>query len=140
MDTMITINFPKPVYRRLQKEAKVMRMQITEIVIETVKRNPPLWLDMFPPQLEAELAQLDRLGISQLQKIAKSRVPAAKQRKLARLLAKNSEGTLTSKESTELDEAHLEANSLMLKKAKALALLKEKGCTLPITDTREMKP
>lgn len=134
MDTMVTVSFPKPVYRRLQKEAQVMRMQITEVVIETVKRNPPLWFDLYPPQLEAELAQLERLSIPQLQKVAKGRLPAAKQRKLSRLLTKNSAGTITSKDSTELDEAHLEANFLMLKKAKALALLKEKGA-----DTRETK-
>jgi hypothetical protein len=139
MDTMLTVSFPKPVYRRLQKEAKVLRMQITEVVIETVKRNPPLWFDMFPPRLEAELAQLDRLSISQLLEIAKNRLPAAKQRKLSRLLAKNSEGTITAKETTELDEVHLEANSLMLKKAKALALLKEKGSSLPISNTRETR-
>ncbi len=89
---------------------------------------------MFPPHFEAELAQLDRLSLSQLQKIAKGKLPAVKQRKLDRLLLKNSEASLTAKELTELDEVHLEANFLMLKKAEALALLKSKGHDLPISE------
>ncbi len=100
----------------------------------TVKRNPPLWLEMFPPHFEAELEQLDRLSISRLQTIAKSKLSAAKQRKLDKLLLKNSEGNLTTKESAELDEVHLEANFLTLKKAEALALLKSKGHDLPISE------
>jgi hypothetical protein len=73
---------------------------------------------------------------AQLQKIAKSKLPSAKQRQLGRLLQKNSEGTIIMNELTELDNVQLEANFLMLKKAKALALLKSLGYPLPLKNAR----
>jgi len=74
------------------------------------------------------------LSLARLQKIAKSKLPIVKQRKLDRLLQKNSEGTITLNELAELDDVQLEANFLMLKKAKALALLKNMGRPLPLSD------
>jgi hypothetical protein len=79
---------------------------------------------------------MDDLGGAQLQRIAKSRLPGAKQRKMDRLLQKNSEGTITMNELAELDNVQLEANFLMLKKAKALALLKNMGNPLPLNKAR----
>ncbi|GEM_PF-3560414 len=136
METAITVNFPKPVYQRLQRQAKVMKTPISEIVVQTVKQSFPVWLDKIPPDFENELSRLDNLGIPQLQMLAKSKLPVAKQRKLDKFLQKNSEGTITLNELAELDNVQLEANLLMLKKAKALALLKSMGYPLPISDNR----
>jgi hypothetical protein len=136
METTITVDFPKPVYQRLQRQSRVMKIPIHEVVVQTVKHRLPLWLEAIPPDFEKELAQLDDLGAAQLQKIAKSKLPIAKQRKLDRLLQKNSEGTITMNELTDLDNVQLEANFLMLKKAKALALLKSLGYPLPLKNAR----
>ncbi len=136
METTITVDFPKPVYQRLQRQSRVMKIPIHEVVVQTVRHRLPLWLEAIPPDLEKELVQLDDLSIAQVQKIAKSRLPSAKQRKLDRLLQKNSEGTITMNELAELDNVQLEANFLMLKKAKALALLKALGYPLPLNTTK----
>jgi hypothetical protein len=136
METTITVDFPKPVYQRLQRQSRVMNIPISEVVVQTVKHRLPLWLETIPPDFEKELAQLDDLSVAQVQKIAKSRLPSAKQRKLDRLLQKNSEGTITMNELAELDNVQLEANFLMLKKAKALALLKSLGYPLPLNTAR----
>jgi hypothetical protein len=136
METTITVDFPKPVYQRLQRQSRVMKIPIAEIVVQTVRHRLPLWLETIPPDFEKELAQLDDLSIAQVQKIAKSRLPSAKQRKLDKLLQKNSEGTITMNELSELDNVQLEANFLMLKKAKALALLKSLGYPLPLKNAR----
>jgi hypothetical protein len=136
METTITVDFPKPVYQRLQRQSRVMNIPISEVVVQTVRHRLPLWLETIPPDLEKELAQLDDLSIAQVQKIAKSRLPSAKQRKLDRLLHKNSEGTITMNELAELDNVQLEANFLMLKKAKALALLKARGYPLPLNTAK----
>jgi hypothetical protein len=136
METTISVDFPKPVYQRLQRQSRVMNIPISEVVVQTVRHRLPLWLETIPPDLEKELAQLDDLSIAQVQKIAKIRLPSAKQRKLDRLLQKNSEGTITMNELAELDNVQLEANFLMLKKAKALALLKAQGYPLPLDTTK----
>lgn len=134
METTITVDFPRPVYQRLRRQSRIMNIPINEVVVQTVRHRLPLWLETVPPDLEKELAQLDDLSVAQVQKIAKSRLPSAKQRKLDRLLQKNSEGTITMNELSELDNVQLEANFLMLKKAKALALLKNLGLPLPLNN------
>jgi hypothetical protein len=136
MNTTITVNFPKPIYQRLQRQAKVFKKPIDDVVVHTVERGLPYWLDMIPPDFEMELTKLEKLSISHLHKIAKSKLPAIKQRKLDRLLEKNSEGTITLNEIAELDDVQLEANLMMLKKAKALALLRSRGYPLPLSTTR----
>lgn len=136
METTITVSFPKPVYQRLQRQARVMKAPISEIVVQTVKQSFPVWLGKIPPDFENELSRLDNLSIPQLQMLAKRKLPIVKQRKLDKLLQKNSEGTITLNELAELDDVQLEANLLMLKKAKALALLKRKGYPLPLSETR----
>ena len=47
--------------------------------------------------------------------------PAAKQRRLDRLLEKNSEGTITSKEKAQLEQLVVEAEQLMVANARRLA-------------------
>ena len=131
MDTTITVHFPKPVYRRLQRQAKVLKRSIDDVVVQTLNRALPLWFDMIPPDFEKKLAQLHDLPVTQLQRAAKGKLPIAKQRKLDRLLQKNSEGTLTSQEGAQLDDVQLEANLFMLKKAQALVILKSRGYRLP---------
>ncbi len=134
METTITVDFPKPVYRRLQRQSRIMQAPIAEIVVQTVRYSLPAWLEVIPPDFEKELAQMGDLSLARLQKIAKSKLPIGKQRKLDRLLQKNSAGTITLNELAELDDVQLEANFLMLKKAKALALLKKMGRPLPLSD------
>ena len=134
MNTTVTVNFPKPVYRHLKQQARVLQRPIDDIVVQTVTRRLPLWFDIMPLDFENEVAQLDNSSVSQLMKFAKRKLAIAKQRKLDALLQKNGEGTLTSKELVELDHLQLEANLLMLKKAKALALLKNKGYDLPVSE------
>ncbi|MCI0692743.1 hypothetical protein L0337_12165 [candidate division KSB1 bacterium] len=134
------MNFPKPVYRRLRQQAKVFRRPIDDIVVQTVKKGLPLWLDSIPPDFENELSQLDNLSVPQLQKLARSKLSNAKQKKLDRLLEKNSEGTITFKEIEELDSLQLEVDLLTLKKAQALALLYERGHKLSLSKAKDEKP
>ena len=136
METTITVDFPKPVYRRLQRQSRIMQAPIAEIIVQTVKYSLPAWLDVIPPEHEKALAKLYDLSNAQLEKIAKSKLAITKQRKLDKLLKKNSEEVLTPKELAELDALHLEANFLTLKKAQALALLYERGCKLPLLTSR----
>ncbi len=131
MGIPVTVHFPKPVYQRLQKEARVMKRPLDEIVVSSVQQGLPVWLNRFPEELEKELARLDRLNSLQLQKLALSKLSRNKQRRLEKLLQKNSADTITAKEQAELDGLHMETSFATLKKAKALTLLKIRGEQLP---------
>jgi len=132
METTITVNFPKPIYQRLRQQAKIFERPLDDIVVQTVRKGLPLWRDTIPPSFENELSQLEYSNIAQLQKLAKSKLSLAKQRKLNKFLQKNSAGTITSREIAELDNLQLEVDLLTLKKAKALALLYERGYKLTL--------
>jgi len=132
METTITVDFPKPVYQRLQRQAKVFERPLDDIVVQTVRKGLPFWRDTIPPSFEAELSQLEYSNIAQLQKLAKSKLSLAKQRRLDKFLQKNSAGTITSREIAELDDLMLEVDLLTLKKAKALAILYKRGYKLPL--------
>jgi hypothetical protein len=136
MDTTITVQFPRPIYRRLQRQAQVLERPIGEIVVKTVEHGLPMWLNTFPVEYEQELAKLQNLDSLRLQKIAESKLSETKQRKLSKLLQKNSEGTISAKELEELDNLHLEVDFLTLKKAQALVLLKERGHGRPISNAK----
>lgn len=119
------VHFPKPVYQRLQHQARVMKKPVDEIVVCSVQQGLPVWMNRFPDELEKDLAGLRRLGSQELQKIAKSKFSPKKQSRLELLLEKNVEGTLTAEEYNELDGLHMETSFLTLKKAKAMLLLKK---------------
>ena len=82
METTITVRFPKPVYRSLNQQAKIFNRPLDDIVVQTVKKGLPFWMDAIPPDFESELAQLGKLNPAQLQKIAKSKLSGVKQKKL----------------------------------------------------------
>ncbi|MGH7455018.1 MAG: hypothetical protein ACRENG_26925, partial [bacterium] len=88
METTITVNFPKPIYQRLRQQAKIFERPLDDIVVQTVRKGLPLWRDTIPPGFENELSQLEYSNIAQLQKLAKSKLSLAKQRKLDKLLQK----------------------------------------------------
>ena len=136
METTITVDFPKPVYQRLQRQARMMQAPIAEIVVQTVQYSLPAWLEVIPPEHEKALVKLYDLSNAQLERIAKSKLSRPKQQKLDKLLEKNREDFLTFREREELDVLHLEADFLTLKKAQALVILKERGCKLPLLTSR----
>lgn len=125
MGIPVMVYFPKPVYQRLQHQARVMKKPVDEIVVCSVQQGLPVWMNRFPDELEKDLAGLRRLGSQELQKIAKSKFSPKKQSRLELLLEKNVEGTLTAEEYNELDGLHMETSFLTLKKAKAMLLLKK---------------
>jgi hypothetical protein len=61
-------------------------------------------------------------------------MPAARQRKLHRLLDKNSDGTLTTMVRRELESLRKEGDRLMLRKAHAAVILKWRGHRIPTVD------
>jgi hypothetical protein len=59
------------------------------------------------------------------------KLPAAKQRQLDRLLDKNSEGTITSREKARLEQLVAEAEQLMVANARQLARFSEREGARP---------
>jgi hypothetical protein len=69
-----------------------------------------------------------------LWRVARKTFPKKKLERYDRLLARNSEGTITPKVRADLRALRLETEKLMVRKAHAYALLKWRGYALPALD------
>ncbi|MGH7601230.1 MAG: hypothetical protein ACREOI_33140 [bacterium] len=123
----ITISLPDKVYQRLQHAAASAGKAEHELAAQSVQESLPPLMDAIPARYRDELRAMEKLANDELWTIARSTVEENSQRKLRRLLKKNSLGTITEGEREILAELNSFADQVMLKKAYALLLLKWRG-------------
>jgi hypothetical protein len=93
--------------------------------------NAPPAVDYAPLELQGELMAMQQLTAEQLLTIAQSQVPDTQQQLHLQLLEKNQNNQLSESDKFLLGSLRVSADSLMLKKAYAYALLQWKGYSLP---------
>ncbi|KAA0223415.1 hypothetical protein EDS67_25825 [candidate division KSB1 bacterium] len=127
----VTLEVPENIYASAQRTAKAVRRSLEEVLVTALKTSlPPL--DDLPVELLTELTALEHLDNSRLLALAQSTLPHTQQRKLSRLLRKNQAGKLNEREQLVLEALAAESERLMLRKARAYALLKWRGSALPV--------
>lgn len=126
----VTLEIPENIYASAQRTAKAVRRSPEEVLVTVLKTSLPPLEDL-PADLTAELTALEHLDDSQLLAVAQSSLPHLQQRKLSRLLQKNQAGKLADREQHALETLAAESERLMIRKARAYALLKWRGLTLP---------
>lgn len=83
---------------------------------------------------------MQALSIADLTQIAAAQVPAVDQARHLELLEKNSENRITPDERQELIALRLEADQLMLRKARACSLLYQRGQTIAPLEELPLNP
>lgn len=127
---MLTLALPEVLYQRLEQAARAMKQPLEDVVLHALRLgSPPAWDDA-PPELQLELAALEKLDDEALWKIAKGRMSADFERR-DELLAANAEGRLSAAEREELARLRQEEDLFMLRKAHAAALLRWRGHPVP---------
>ena len=130
MTQTVTLELPEAIFLPAQRMAKAIQRPVADLLVRALRASlPPL--DELPPELIADLVDLEKLNDRALRRIMLSQVPSARQRKLNGLLEKNKSGRLTGAERMELDAFQNEADRVMLRKARAAVLLKFRGQRLP---------
>ncbi len=127
----ITISLPDKVYQRLQHAAASAGKAEHELAAQSVQESLPPLMDTIPARYRDELRAMEKLANGELWAIARSTVDEKSQRKLRRLLKKNSLATITKSEQDLLTDLSSSADQVMLKKAYALLLLKWRGQRIP---------
>jgi len=122
----VTLNLPETIYQSAWRTAKAIKRPVEDILLTVIKSSLPS-LEGLPPEMIGELTELESFADAQLWKVARSTLPEPRRRKLSRLLRKNQAGTLTDRERHPLDDLISESERLMLRKARAYALLKWRG-------------
>jgi hypothetical protein len=100
-------------------------------VLQALDANIPPLLEEMPEHIRADLAALETLDDTALRQVAHGSWSAEQSARYTALLAKERAGTLIPTEQGTLEELYHEANSQMLRKAYANALLKWRGHQLP---------
>jgi hypothetical protein len=126
MASSITVKIPQPLYHRLEHVAARLQKPVTDMLVETLQAAlPPV--DEIPNHIQAEVAGLDKLETADLYEVAESQMADADQDALEYLLDVQATRPLTNEEAVRLESLRLEYGRVLLRKARAFALLAERG-------------
>jgi len=120
------LTVPDDVYRRARKIADQTTRPVDQVLIEHLRTLPSV-LPPLPQAEEAELQALHVLSDDALWTIAREQMVTADDERLQALMQKNSLGTITQVEHTELGQLVERSQRLLLRKSAAAALLAERG-------------
>jgi len=135
----ITLGLPEVIHRQLERQARAKARPIEEVAIQVLTRNmPPPVEDDLPVSLRVELNAMRRLSDQSLWDIAAGMMNPDKVALYDVLLERLQDQTLTPEGREWLARLREEADTLMLRKAHAYALLKSRGHTLPALE--ELRP
>lgn len=122
----VTVQLPDDIYEHLRRQADETRSTVEEQVVRAVAATmPPTGL---PPELVEELDQLSSLDDQSLWNAARSTLPLRAARRLATLHDKVQRGgELSERETQDEEELIGQYERIMLIRARAAVLLKERG-------------
>lgn len=122
----MTISLPESLYRRLERAAASRQIPLQELVTETLQATLPEIEDI-PSDIQNEVVSLEYLGENELQIVAVSQMTEEDQDALEQLLDLQSVRELHKDEKVELERLRREYGRILLRKARAYALLAEMG-------------
>jgi hypothetical protein len=126
MSHPILLELPESVYERVERTAKGLEQPIQQTLLKIVEAGLPS-LAQVPVKYRSELEALESLPDSDLLMVAKSEMETTKQEKLEQLLWQQQAEGLNQPESNIIEQLHMEANRLLLRKSYATVLLKWRG-------------
>jgi hypothetical protein len=127
----VTLQLPDETLQRYRQGATAARKLLEEFLIERLVEAVPPLADDLPSPVREELQALEQCDDDTLWQVARSQLSPARQRQYSRLLAKNTQGTITAQEKAILRTLGEQARLLTLKIAHAYLLLKWRGYRVP---------
>ena len=125
----ITLQLPEALYQRVQAAAEAQHQPLEDVLLDAVNTGL-LWLDDLPADQSAELAALARLNDSALWREARRALSAEQQADLSDLLEQQGRGDLDTDTQRTLNQLLGEYQRLVLIRAQAAVLLKQRGYEL----------
>ena len=126
MTTSVAVQIPQPLYHRLEQVAARLQKPVENLLVETLQAALPI-ADEIPESIRAEVVLLDTLDTDKLQEIADGEMAPDNQRALENLLELQNMRLLTEDEVAQLEALRTEYGRILLYKARAFALLAERG-------------
>ena len=126
MTDQIVLTVPEDISDRARQIAESTEQPVEQILIEHLKTLSVPLLALAPEE-QAELDALHYLSDDALWTIAREQMPEDVQARAHELMDKNTSATITEAERLELNRLLERADRLMLRKAEAAVLLRERG-------------
>lgn len=122
----VIITLPEPIYQRLKRQSQLMERSVADELMAAVTSSLPEQ-ETLPPDIEQELAELDLFTDQELWRAARMTTPVDKEERMQELVEKQQLEGLTPAEKQEAAVLSHFFNRIMLVRAKAAVLLKERG-------------
>src|SRR5690348_5170995 len=126
----LTLSIPSPLYDRLKQRAAARDRLVEEKTLDLLATAVPTG-EALPDDLAAAVAALDRADDQALFHAARSRLSPEAAAELESLHVKQQQGTLTDPERNSMRRLVLEYERAMLVRARAAALLRQRGLEVP---------
>lgn len=131
MSATLTLEIPDALYERLMQMARATECPLEEIIQRVLEvGSPPSWADA-PEPFQAELAILDELDNEALWDIAYSQLPNHVSEQMQELVEPLGQSAQSGSQA-QLEQLQLESDCFMLRKAQAAAILRWRGCHVPL--------
>lgn len=134
----ITLNLPDELYQRAKHAAEALKRPMEEVIIETLGAVwPPL--DDVPPEMVGKLSQMSVMSNGELWQAARSAMTVEQQQRLEALNDNQQrEGKLLPEERAEQEALLKRYGEIMLTRAHAALLLKQRG--YDVSDPKQFAP
>jgi hypothetical protein len=133
-DYPVTLPVPADIYDRASHMAKVTAQSVEAVLLQQLKDAFADPLPKLPPNEQRELDALTLLSDEALWTIAREQIAENKQARMQTLMDANAEGILDNIQRSELEALIEQGQRLSMRKAKAAALLTERGYTMTLDD------
>jgi hypothetical protein len=135
MTESITLTLPEELSTRVRQIAETTSQPVEQVVLDHLK-GLALPLPALPPDERTELDALHRLSDDALRTIAREQMPEEDQRRARQLMNKNERGKLSRTEADDLARLVERADGVMLRKAEASSILRQRGYPFTQADFR----
>lgn len=126
MMNSVSVDIPQSLYQRLEQASAHLRKPVQEVLNETLQAAlPPI--EEIPEAIRSEVSALDSLEVAALEKVAESAMPHDDQQAMDHLLDLQRMRSLDDGEMARLETLRVEYGRILLRKARAFALLAERG-------------
>jgi hypothetical protein len=126
----IAVKLPAPIYRRLKRVAEITYRSVEDVLASTVDAALPLDPTL-PPDLADDVTAMTLMNDDALMAAAESSLSPAQQLRLQQLTEFGGQRQLLASEEAELAHLLESYNHSVLRRAKALAILAQRGYHLP---------
>ena len=128
--SQLTIELPEALLRRFRRGATAAHKSLEEFLVERLASAALPLSDDLPPDLQAELAPLERLDDAGLWQVAAEQLSASEQAQYDALLDRNSRGSLSAPEVARLHALGDRARRITLRRSHAYMILNWRGLDL----------